>query len=361
VLASIAAQRGHEARIEVIVADDGSTDDTPGVVRAFSVLAPFPVRFTTAPHDGFRAAANRNRGARASRAPYLLFLDGDCLIPPDHVAQHLAHRRPRTAWTGYCAHLDEAASERIGVTEVEAGWFVERASWGERFKLWQMAWAATWYSWIGHATKPKLTSGNFGVWREDFERINGFDEAFVGWGCEDDDLGLRLRAAGVRVESILHATCTYHLWHPKSPSAPAAWREGANVEYLHRRGRLVRCAQGLVRRTRDDLRVHVCSEPGDAAAADVEIASAGGAGFSGGPAVKVLVVHEATPEAIDACRGADIVLCDRPLPQDLGPRVYPLCGLDDALDSLLVRQDGDAAPARALEAAIPEPRRAIAA
>ena len=39
--------------------------------------------------------------------------------------------------------------------------------------------------------------------RADYERVNGYDENFVGWGCEDDDLRLRLRHAGVRIESIL--------------------------------------------------------------------------------------------------------------------------------------------------------------
>ena len=55
VLESIAAQRTPR-RMEVVVADDGSTDETPHLVREFAALANFPVRFVTHSHVGFHAA-----------------------------------------------------------------------------------------------------------------------------------------------------------------------------------------------------------------------------------------------------------------------------------------------------------------
>jgi hypothetical protein len=91
-------------------------------------------------------------------------------------------------------------------------------------------------------------SGDFGVWRSDFTLVNGFDERFVGWGHEDDDFGLRLRAAGVRLESILDRTASLHLWHPPDPTAGPRWRDGVNMAYFARRGRLTACRAGLRRR-----------------------------------------------------------------------------------------------------------------
>src|SRR6266481_4643090 len=84
VLKSIAAQRGVSGALEVVVSDDGSQDDTHEIVRQFAEAASFPVHLTTHPHDGFQLARIRNEGAAASTAPYLLFLDGDCVLPPDH-------------------------------------------------------------------------------------------------------------------------------------------------------------------------------------------------------------------------------------------------------------------------------------
>src|SRR5947207_12506473 len=88
VLASIAAQRGVGGAIEVVVTDDGSRDETPRLVRQFAASVNFPVRFVMHPHEGFHIARCRNEGVAASTAPYLLFLDGDCIIPPDHFRAH---------------------------------------------------------------------------------------------------------------------------------------------------------------------------------------------------------------------------------------------------------------------------------
>ncbi len=88
-LLSIALQRGVDGQMEVVVTDDGSRDETPRVVEEFARTARFPVQFTTHPHSTFQLARCRNEGVAASRAPYLLFLDGDCILPPDHVAIHL--------------------------------------------------------------------------------------------------------------------------------------------------------------------------------------------------------------------------------------------------------------------------------
>src|SRR5947209_6393902 len=80
VLASIAKQRGVDGRFELIVADDGSTDETPALVELFAVSADFPVKFTTHPHESFQVSRSRNEGLSASVAPYLVFADGDCLL-----------------------------------------------------------------------------------------------------------------------------------------------------------------------------------------------------------------------------------------------------------------------------------------
>jgi len=246
VLESIAAQAGVAGRIEVIVADDGSRDETADIVAAFAARAPMPVRFTSEPHAGFRLARVRNQGARMAGGDSLLFLDGDCILPRDHVAAYLARRRPGVAHLGYCARLTETASAALApgtLAHVDLEALVptsERRLLRHRFRK---AW---WHTLLRHPSKPRLAGGNFGVWRRDFEEVNGFDERFVGWGQEDDDLGLRLRAAGVRLESILDRTCSLHVWHPTDPTATKRWRDGPNVAYFLRRGRLTHCRQGLV-------------------------------------------------------------------------------------------------------------------
>ena len=114
-LASIALQKGVTDEMEVIVTDDGSVDETSSIVQRFADSAPFPVKFTTHPHETFQLSRCRNEGVAASEAPYLLFLDGDCILPPDHVRIHLERRRPNTVMAGACLRLEKEASDKVTV------------------------------------------------------------------------------------------------------------------------------------------------------------------------------------------------------------------------------------------------------
>lgn len=255
VLLSLAIQRDCHCRLEVVVADDGSRDETPQVVEEFARQVDFPVRFVTHPHEGFWPARARNEGFIASTGRYLLFLDGDCVIPPDHLAAHMRMRRPHRAWTGDCIRLDQMMTQRMTEEAVKNADYLRWPLRAEYRRLAIAHWKAVFYHAIRHPRKPRVLSGNLAVWRHDFLRINGFDEQYRGWGCEDDDLGLRLHQAGIRVFSIRRLTRTYHLWHPRVESAPSKVSNGLNFAYLHRAGRLSCCRNGLKKRSWKDLHV----------------------------------------------------------------------------------------------------------
>lgn len=243
------------------MADDGSCDQTSEVVAQFASQTSFPVHMVTHPHAGFHPARCRNEGARATTAPLLLFLDGDCLLPADHLQEHLAAWRPGRVTFAYCLRLTPNQTQHVTLEAIRGGQVPRWVTPAQRRALkWQHA-KATCYQWIRHPFKPSLRGGNLFLSREDFERVNGFDESFQGWGGEDDDLGRRLRAAGIRPRSITGRTCTYHLWHPKVPSYPRSWKEGLNVSYLLRPGRLTRCLRGLKQRTPGELIVRLSGSP----------------------------------------------------------------------------------------------------
>jgi glycosyltransferase involved in cell wall biosynthesis len=254
-LASLALQRGVEGRFEVIVADDGSRDCTHDLVHQFAKSADFPIKLTTHPHEDFRVARCRNEGVRASRGSYLLFTDGDCILPPEHLATHLRLRRSGIVWAGNGYRLSSEATNRIDVAAITSQEYRRYVSRAERRRLVHLWLKNKYYQVVGHPTKPKLDACNFAVWRQDYEAINGFDESFIGWGCEDDDLGIRLRKSGLRIDTILRYTRVYHLWHAFDPSYPYRWRRGANVSRLLST-RPVRCHRGLVQsadQTDEDL------------------------------------------------------------------------------------------------------------
>jgi GT2 family glycosyltransferase len=92
--------------------------------------------------------------------------------------------------------------------------------------------------------QPKILACHFSVWRVDLEAINGFDEEYVGWGNEDDDLSARLYLAGRRSGLLVNEARAVHLWHPSR--APAKGDPKPNRERLRRRRMEARCAKGLI-------------------------------------------------------------------------------------------------------------------
>ena len=347
-LLSIALQQGLACPIEVVVTDDGSTDETPDVVRQFAHSVNFPVQFTTHPHGAFQLARCRNEGVAASTAPYILFLDGDCILPPDHVAIHLARRRPGIVMAGDCARLDEQTSARVSETAIRSGEFTQWASPEEIKRLKKLIRRAARHRFHWRPRKPDLTGNNVGIWRTDYERVNGYDENFVGWGAEDDDLGRRLRRAGVRVRSILRWTHTYHLWHTTEKSKPAVPHLGPNANYMRREGKLIRCRNGMIKRPLEQLQLKVVgglparfrqSLPTSAADAgdvpEVEIAfSPGATKFSGRAECNVLVVLEDTPATKRLARDAHILVANRELPTNSAKQAFRLHQFDQALKAV---------------------------
>lgn len=234
VLRSLAAQT--DSDFEVVVADDGSGPATATLIEA--QRAQFSNGLTHVWHAdlGFRAAEIRNRAILASRGEYCIFIDGDCLVRPDFVTVHRFLAEPGWFVTGNRVLLSPGLTERVLSQRLQPEqwsartWLVERWR-GEVNRL-----SALWYIPLGPLRRLRQTawqdarSCNFGVWRADLLRIDGFDGNYVGWGREDSDLFVRLLNSGLSRKDGIFATGVLHLWHP------AADRRGAveNDEKLSR-------------------------------------------------------------------------------------------------------------------------------
>ncbi len=266
VLAALARQTRGPAR--VVVADDGSDAATLEALRGAAPALPFDLVHVWQPDESFRAARSRNNAIAVLETPVIGFLDQD-MLPPAHWCEALRERlRPGRVCLGGCCNLEADAAARLDGEAIASGAFEAWIPAAERAALERRNRRAAVYAWLRRygldiKAKPRLRSGNFMAWRESLLAVNGFDEAFVGWGQEDDDLGRRLYRAGVWPVSCHAAAPVYHIPHPLRRSAD--WQAGVNTRYFHRRRVPVRCRAGIDGRPYADVRVTGLGAPAGSA------------------------------------------------------------------------------------------------
>jgi len=239
-----------DADFEVIVADDGSAPETAALVAGYAARAPFPIRHAWQEDLGFRAAAIRNRALAATRADYIVFIDGDCVPPPDFVAAH--RRLAERGWflSGNRLMLTQTFTEQVLRDRLPIhrwalrDWLrVRRCGQVERLLPLLRLPLPGWL----RKLLPKRWQGaktcNLSAWREDLLRVNGLDESYTGWGLEDSDLVVRLLRAGVFNKSARFAAPVFHLWHRENDRSQLAENRQRLREVLQ--ATHVRAAKGV--------------------------------------------------------------------------------------------------------------------
>jgi glycosyltransferase involved in cell wall biosynthesis len=172
--AAIGAQVYPADRLELIVVDNSSTDDTEEVVNEWARAMPFPLRFHRKENNG--PAASRNVGARLAHGHVIAYTDSDCIPDPRWIVN--AVRRLR-------AGAGIVAGPMIGLRRASDGLIQSKQIFHD------------------NGTYP---TGNVIMWRRWFDAVGGFDEQFgiYPWGGlvagEDTDFVWRARRAGAQVQ-----------------------------------------------------------------------------------------------------------------------------------------------------------------
>jgi glycosyltransferase involved in cell wall biosynthesis len=249
--------------VEVLVADDGSGHETAEMLDQAAPEMPFSLVHVWQPHEDFRAARSRNNAIARARGDLLAFLDQDTIPHARWLDIHTAGLGAREVSLGDVIMLER--EEAGGVTEqaVRQGRFEKLASFRNRRRLFWLHlryrfYAALRRQGLAVKSKPRLRSSNFALSASVLREVNGFDETYVGWGQEDDDLGRRLYKLGVSPRIRVATALATHLPHP--PRRSEKWNNGSNARrYAEGAEGSARCEAGLSRHPYPDVRVRVLS------------------------------------------------------------------------------------------------------
>lgn len=226
---------------EVVLADDGSGEETRRVFADWSGSQEIRCAHAWQEHAGFRRSRVLNLAIAQGTADYLVFLDGDTVPHPRFVADHREVAEQRFFVQGHRALIEQRGAETFGLGEFGP----DRRAVLLGFQMRGLKHAFRWPAALRkiRADLHGIRGCNLGIWRQDLVAVNGYNEAFEGWGREDSELAVRLMNHGVRRLDIRGRCLCYHLWHPPSDRGQVPRNDSLLEEA--RRGRARRCDRGL--------------------------------------------------------------------------------------------------------------------
>lgn len=194
---------------EVIVADDGSGESTRHLIEEWKSRLPVPLIHIWHEDKGFRLGAIRNRAIEAATGQYLIFVDGDILMHPRFVADHIAMARRGVYVTGSRCQLGEAVTTQL----LESGRPPSFAAVAHGLNGKRCPVLTPLFYYRKSRNPEYIRACNMGVWRSDVVAVNGFNEDIEGWGHEDTEFSWRLHNSGVKKRFLKFRAVEAHLWH----------------------------------------------------------------------------------------------------------------------------------------------------
>ncbi len=230
---------------EVIIADDGSTDVTKELIKQREEGFPVPLKHVWHEDKGYRIAAIRNKAVRTCSGEFLIFSDGDLYFHPRFIEDFKKNAEMGVALIGSRVFLSEKATRSKIMQQDCRPVFplVSPEIENNRFNSVRIPFVFNLLKPVKHS--KNLRGGLLGVWKKDLEAVNGWNEAFTGWGLEDTEFVTRLFHSEVVFRKIKFMSLTYHLWHPMQKRENV----GQNMRLLDLtiQKKLIKCREGLVR------------------------------------------------------------------------------------------------------------------
>ena len=228
---------------EVVIADDGSTEETQLLITKFQKDFPVPIKHVWHPDEGFQLSKIRNRAIAAASYEYIIQVDGDLILHPMFIADHISFSKKGSFVSGSRVMLNhEYSSQLINAGEIDVNLFSKgvsnklngyrvkflRSYFSERYKIKDMLY---------------LRGCNMAFWREDLIAVNGFNEGFTGWGREDNEVAVRLINRGIRKRIIKFGGIVFHNFHEQKSRADLSRNDDMLNEAI--KNKLTWCDKGV--------------------------------------------------------------------------------------------------------------------
>ncbi|WP_299133607.1 glycosyltransferase family 2 protein [uncultured Tenacibaculum sp.] len=196
---------------EILIADDGSTEDTKKVIEEWKEKLTITIKHLWHEDKGFRKTIIMNKAIASSSSNYIVQIDGDILLEKHFIQDHIKNAKKGFFIKGSRALILKDRTERILNNQIfvlkEELKYVKNTINATRIPLFAPIFR-----------KDKFKSNNvkgcnFAFWKKDFIAVNGYDNDMDGWGHEDIELAARLTNLGIKQRQLKMVAICFHLHH----------------------------------------------------------------------------------------------------------------------------------------------------
>jgi len=216
---------------EIIIADDGSGEETKKLIERYAAIAPAPLIHCWQEDKGFRLSKIRNIAIAKSVFDYIVMTDGDVVLERNFIRDHKRAAQIGFFVQGPKANLSKNTSQRL---MKQKSYRINRVilfydliknnrivtTIHSSFLAWCIAKMACLKIPIvtdilnGPQDALKAILGcNMAFWKSDAIKVNGFNEEFLGWGREDNAFAALLINNGIKRRNLKFEGLAFHLFH----------------------------------------------------------------------------------------------------------------------------------------------------
>lgn len=196
---------------EVIIADDGSREDTKQLIDGMREHFPVPLIHIWHEDIKNRKPAIMNKAIAQAKGEYIVEIDGDIIMNRHFVEDHLTLAEPGCYLFGSRVTIKKEKLEALFLRKLlHFGLLSSGIS--KRGRTLRIPFLMKQAKKVNERSR-KLRGCNMSFWKKDFIAVNGFNEGLTGWGQDDSELIERLHNLGIQGKRLKYGGIAYHIYH----------------------------------------------------------------------------------------------------------------------------------------------------
>ena len=218
---------------EVIIADDGSTEETKKLIAIYQKIFPVPIIHVWHEDNKNQKPKIMNKAIAIAKYDYIIEIDGDIIMEKNFVKDHLDFAKKGQYLFGSRVNIQQSILDSIFKNKtINFNYFSRGIK--KRNRTLRIPFFMNFVK-TNEKMSSKLRGCNMSFWREDFIKINGFNESLVGWGIDDSEMIQRLHNIGIIGKRLKHTGIAFHIFHKEQSKSHLEINNAIEKETLEKK------------------------------------------------------------------------------------------------------------------------------